>query len=456
MVQTLFSSDKKKASDYHSEMNGQHFEEYTEMKILPALPDKSLLVVDRASYHMRFTEESKNPSAGGWKKAEIINWLVEAGEKNQNQELDNLIIPELVEKSKQYRKPSEYRIDKILGSDPNKRVEVLRLPTKHCELNPIELIWAFVKNWVATNNTFAMPLKEMQQMVHRAFGEVTTELCAKCVKHVEKVEKSYFTHQELMDSEVRPFLVEEKSDDEQSEDSGSEPESDPEAQSRAKKTTDLLLQQVDEEEGDVQEEAEKLDAIMRQSADVWGLSSAKAQAKGCTCSDGCANACCCKEGISLGCSRFCKCKGDCVGHASRVKEQKEEIKCGCKGKCDTRACRCFKEGKPCSSRCKHCVGGKGACRNSAAGDASIKDEAWRGQTLPQKRPTDDPEGHQSAAKKARSPAVETPICFIVGAGSQQQGSTAATENRVEQTIVIRNVGRRPDNVTEEAEEGKQK
>lgn len=39
--------------------------------------------------------------------------------------------------------------------------------------------------------------------------QVTTELCAKCVKHVEKVEKSYFTHQELMDSEVRPFLVEE-------------------------------------------------------------------------------------------------------------------------------------------------------------------------------------------------------------------------------------------------------
>ncbi|CAH4034426.1 unnamed protein product [Pieris brassicae] len=32
-------------------------------------------------------------------------------------------------------------------------VEVLRLPPYHCELNPIELVWADVKGYVARNNT---------------------------------------------------------------------------------------------------------------------------------------------------------------------------------------------------------------------------------------------------------------------------------------------------------------
>ena len=33
------------------------------------------------------------------------------------------------------------QVDQILKSDPNKRIAVLRTPTKHCELNPIGECW---------------------------------------------------------------------------------------------------------------------------------------------------------------------------------------------------------------------------------------------------------------------------------------------------------------------------
>jgi transposase len=43
-----------------------------------------------------------------------------------------------------------YKIDGIFAEHNH---NILRLPPYHLELNPIELIWAHVKNSVAQNNT---------------------------------------------------------------------------------------------------------------------------------------------------------------------------------------------------------------------------------------------------------------------------------------------------------------
>ena len=52
----------KKTSDYHCEMNSQHFEEWWEKMVLPDLPEKAVVVIDRATYHSRLTDESKKPT----------------------------------------------------------------------------------------------------------------------------------------------------------------------------------------------------------------------------------------------------------------------------------------------------------------------------------------------------------------------------------------------------------
>jgi len=50
--------------------------------------------------------------------------------------------------------------------------EVIQLPPYHCQYNPIELIWAQVKNKVATkNNTFK--LVDIKKLTHEALDSIT-------------------------------------------------------------------------------------------------------------------------------------------------------------------------------------------------------------------------------------------------------------------------------------------
>ena len=61
---------------------------------------------------------------------------------------------------------SVFKTDKISNLHDHK---VLRTPVRHCELNPIELIWAHVKGFVAENNT-TFRLKDVKELVYGGFG----------------------------------------------------------------------------------------------------------------------------------------------------------------------------------------------------------------------------------------------------------------------------------------------
>ncbi|XP_037518373.1 uncharacterized protein LOC119395162 [Rhipicephalus sanguineus] len=95
----------QKTGDYHEEMNGSRFEGWFN-DVLQKLPAGSVIILDNAPCHSR--REEKLPRTA-WKKEEIQEWTVRAG------------------------------------------CIVLRLPPYHCELNPIELVWAKVENGVAAD-----------------------------------------------------------------------------------------------------------------------------------------------------------------------------------------------------------------------------------------------------------------------------------------------------------------
>ena len=62
-AQLIYRGNKAlKNSDYHSEMNSTVFLDYMETKVLPALPPNSVLVLDRATYHMKLTDAIKPAS----------------------------------------------------------------------------------------------------------------------------------------------------------------------------------------------------------------------------------------------------------------------------------------------------------------------------------------------------------------------------------------------------------
>ena len=69
------------------------------------------------------------------------------------------------EKIKQKRTPVVYKTDQIANLHGH---EVLKKNLRHCELNPIELIWAQVKGFVTKNNT-TFRLKDVKELTYAAF-----------------------------------------------------------------------------------------------------------------------------------------------------------------------------------------------------------------------------------------------------------------------------------------------
>jgi hypothetical protein len=52
-----------------------------------------------------------------------------------------------------------------------------------CELHPIELIWAQVKDFVAKNNT-TFRLKDVKKLTYAAFGKITKDVWTNAEEHV--------------------------------------------------------------------------------------------------------------------------------------------------------------------------------------------------------------------------------------------------------------------------------
>jgi hypothetical protein len=82
--------------------------------------------------------------------------------------------------------------------------QVLRLPLYHPELNPIEKIWASVKNWVAERN-ITFKLKEVECLVRKRFSEITINNWAAICRHVAKTEDEYILREAMLDEALEQF-----------------------------------------------------------------------------------------------------------------------------------------------------------------------------------------------------------------------------------------------------------
>ena len=104
------------------------------------------------------------------------------------------------------------------------RFLVLRLPVGHCELNPIELIWAQIKGEVAEKNT-AFRLKDVQALTDRAIQHVTPEKWRKACYHVCRVEEEYWKSDHIQEEMVEQLGIdigEDEDDDDSASDANSE------------------------------------------------------------------------------------------------------------------------------------------------------------------------------------------------------------------------------------------
>lgn len=85
-------------------------------------------------------------------------------------------------------------------------VEVLRLPPYHCELNPIELVWADVKGYVARKNT-TFKMADVKKLLQEALGNISAEKWQNCISHVIKEESKLDRLDNNVDKTVDSFVI---------------------------------------------------------------------------------------------------------------------------------------------------------------------------------------------------------------------------------------------------------
>ena len=194
----LFRGSKSnKSADYHSEMNWNVFSDWCESTIFPkiaATGKSSVIVFDRATCHTVLDGEDRKP-VGAWNRIRLIDsierWVgapddcppTWGRQKTKNQLLDYA--------KKVYPTP-KYKIQKI--ADKFERddfsIKVLFLPVAHPELNPIEMVWGFIKRKVASKN-MSFKLSHVEQLTREQVQVVTAAQFSKYYEHARKEEDKY-------------------------------------------------------------------------------------------------------------------------------------------------------------------------------------------------------------------------------------------------------------------------
>lgn len=140
---------KDKFADYHDNINGEIFLNLFKNRIIDNLEKKSLIIMDNASYHSYYKDKSYfNPKTAN--KTEIIDFLKSKGKIYFD---SNVLKKFLVEEALKFWEKPQNDIEKIAEKNGHK---ILYLPPYHPEYNPIEYVWAKMKNFIADNPTYSV------------------------------------------------------------------------------------------------------------------------------------------------------------------------------------------------------------------------------------------------------------------------------------------------------------
>lgn len=180
---------KKSTGDYHNMFNAPHFQEWWINQLMPNLPEKSVIIMDRATFHL-VPEEQIIPTA--MRKSDLQNWLT------QKQVLweEYWLKPQLIEQVN----ASIDKIPIVQKIAAQKKHKVLLLPVHHPELNPIETLWAIVKNECGKLLRQGTQFKQVREHLETAFNHITPETCQRLYDKVQKKEEEYWLTDVELDS----------------------------------------------------------------------------------------------------------------------------------------------------------------------------------------------------------------------------------------------------------------
>lgn len=191
----LFAS--KKTSDYHEEMNHETFYKWFKESLLKNLSKPTVIVMDNAKYHSKLLDKVPTLNSN---KLEILVWLLTHNIPHEK-DMKKAELLEIVRLNKpQFPK---HEIDELAKEKGHK---IIRLPPYHCHFNPIELIWAQVKGFVARNNkTFT--ISEIKDLTRKAIENIGRSEWKNVVDHTKKVILESWQNEGLVEEAVNEMVI---------------------------------------------------------------------------------------------------------------------------------------------------------------------------------------------------------------------------------------------------------
>lgn len=183
---------KDSSLDYHEDTTAELFENWFQNSLLPNVPEKSVIVMDNASYHSRLL--NKVPNAAN-KKSEIQDYMLQ----NDIYFEFSYKKSDLLKVLKDFNLKKEYFCDSVAEKMGH---TVLRLPPYYCVFNPIEQIWHQIKSRVRAENLSPTLSVSVVELIKKVVDDIPCESWKNCVKHVVKVEESY-----IHAKNVEPLII---------------------------------------------------------------------------------------------------------------------------------------------------------------------------------------------------------------------------------------------------------
>ncbi|CAF5017788.1 unnamed protein product, partial [Rotaria sp. Silwood1] len=205
----LESVDIFACSEDHN-MNSERFIKWItdtsiKLRIQHGDKDRIALVLDNAPWHNVLTPESVVPKRS-WCKKDIQKWLEDHNLKFN----DHAVKAELLELAVKNATPKEFKTDVAAAQFS---IEIVRLPYRHSTLNPIELSWNTLKQYVRDNNT-TYRSNDVYNLITEYMASVDKKLATSFFAHVEQVEQTFIDGDSFVEKEIEPDLVEESTDTE--------------------------------------------------------------------------------------------------------------------------------------------------------------------------------------------------------------------------------------------------
>lgn len=194
----LVLQTSKPDSDYHEELSND-YQLWIQNTLLPALPPRTVIVIGNA--HEKYIKSDKIPSSDS-NMEQMKAWL----HANNISFSDDMLRPELHQIIK--RHASKFRKQKgIIEQQLTERGHsVLRLPPDHPDLNPVDLMWADVKSYVASRNV-SFKVEDVQMLIQQKLSELGTDVWIVRCNQVRLVEQQYLECEGIVDHEVERVMT---------------------------------------------------------------------------------------------------------------------------------------------------------------------------------------------------------------------------------------------------------